>query len=165
MFTVLPVNIDIPWWWTLITITRYWRKDITNAMKISLLFIFVSLSSRSDWVTTFMKLTNISITFQKLPSWISLWFSEYIEVYFEGQRLVANVSFAGTMWEHKGRLETQYCACTQARDVSNGLHQKISSTFCEEASSCPKRIRVENRRRIDFTSGIKLREKEDVWLT
>lgn len=64
-----------------------------------------------------------------------------------GQRLIANVSFAGTMWEHKGRLETQYCACSGAdtRCVSNGLHQKISSTFCEEASSCPKRIRARAR--------------------
>lgn len=88
--------------------------------------------SMSDWICEFSKTgkSNTTLIFGNT------------EVCCEGQRLSANVSFAGTMWEHKGRLETQYCACARARDVSNGLHQKISSTFCEEASSCSKRMRA-----------------------
>lgn len=77
-------------------------------------------------------------SFQKLANRILLWFTKISKFAAKDKGPWQNVSFVGTMWEHKGRLETQYCAC--ARDVSNGLHQKISSTFCEEASSCSKRM-------------------------
>lgn len=105
---------------------------IISSVLLGCIFVPILRISMSDWICEFSKTdkSNTTLIFGNA------------EVCCEGQRLSANVSFAGTMWEHKGRLETQYCACARARDVSNGLHQKISSTFCEEASSCSKRMRA-----------------------
>lgn len=83
------------------------------------------------------------------------------EVYREGQRLVANVSFAGTMWEHKGRLETQYCACAQAHDVSNGLYQKISEHFLRRSLELSKAYACKIDGESISQAEMKLREERE----